>query len=287
MIPRREIIAWREYAPWPTDLQVEQDLLLTRAMAAIFFDSFLASQVAMRGGTILHKVHLAPAARYSEDIDLVIVGDRPEDHIQKALKRVLAPVLGSPKTNVFADVVLAVRNLVKPSRVIRQVYSFSPTMAGQIEKQIKIEANCNERNPFYRVMDLDFMVPETLGFGPSVRLRSYDLDEMLGTKMRALLQRDQGRDLFDLWWAMVQEAPLVQPEPARIIKAFRHYLAQENTTVSFEDFSAELDRKIAIPAFRMDMDTLLRPGLPSFDVDVAAKFIRDNLLSLLKNPTSA
>jgi len=27
----------------------------------------------MRGGTVLHKAHLAPAARYSEDIDLVLV----------------------------------------------------------------------------------------------------------------------------------------------------------------------------------------------------------------------
>lgn len=39
----------------------------------------------MRGGTVLHKVHLAPAARYSQDIDLVAVGERPEEHIRKAL----------------------------------------------------------------------------------------------------------------------------------------------------------------------------------------------------------
>ena len=52
--------------------------------------------VAMRGGTVLHKAHLAPAARYSEDIDLVLVTQRPEAHIRKALQRVLEPVLGSP-----------------------------------------------------------------------------------------------------------------------------------------------------------------------------------------------
>lgn len=76
VIPQRDIITWREHAPWPEDTQVEQDLLLTRAMVAIFSDPFLSEQVAMRGGTVLHKVHLAPAARYSEDIDLVLVGDR-------------------------------------------------------------------------------------------------------------------------------------------------------------------------------------------------------------------
>ena len=78
MIPLAEITAWRHHAPWSDDMQVEQDLLLSRAMAAIFSDNFLSDQVAMRGGTVLHKVHLAPAVRYSEDIDLVLVGGRPK-----------------------------------------------------------------------------------------------------------------------------------------------------------------------------------------------------------------
>ena len=59
------------------DSQIEQDLLLTRATVGISSDPLLKDQVAMRGGTALHKVHLAPARRYSEDIDLVLVGARP------------------------------------------------------------------------------------------------------------------------------------------------------------------------------------------------------------------
>ena len=31
---------------------------------------------------------------------------------------------------------------------------------------------------------------------------SYHLDELLGTKLRALYQRRKGRDLFDLYWAI-------------------------------------------------------------------------------------
>lgn len=42
---------------------VEQDFLLSRVVAAIFEDKFLKQQVAMRGGTVLHKGHLAPASR--------------------------------------------------------------------------------------------------------------------------------------------------------------------------------------------------------------------------------
>ena len=57
-------------------------------MVALFNDAFLSSQIAMRGGTLLHKVRLAPASRYSEDIDLVGVGTRPEEHIRRAVRRV-------------------------------------------------------------------------------------------------------------------------------------------------------------------------------------------------------
>ena len=67
------LTAWAQHAPWPKRSQLEQDLRISRGVAAIFADDFLNRSVAMRGGSILHKGHLAPAARYSEDIDLVIV----------------------------------------------------------------------------------------------------------------------------------------------------------------------------------------------------------------------
>jgi predicted nucleotidyltransferase component of viral defense system len=118
-LTRRDILAHQEAVPWPVLRQVEQDLLLCLAVAALFNDKFLKGQIAMRGGTLLHKVHLAPAARYSEDIDLVIYGDRPEDHIEKAIKRVLKDVFGDPTDSLWDKIQLAIRNRAKPSRVLR------------------------------------------------------------------------------------------------------------------------------------------------------------------------
>src|ERR1700733_8625100 len=103
-LTRRDVLAHQTAVPWPSQRQVEKDLLLCQTMVALFNDAFLQSQIAMRGGTLLHKVHLAPASRYSEDIDLVVVGDRPEGHIRKALMRVLRPVLGKEKSSAWATV---------------------------------------------------------------------------------------------------------------------------------------------------------------------------------------
>jgi len=91
MLPRGEILAWRaDQAPWADEDDVEQDLLLTRALCDVFTDGFLREHLAFRGGTALHKLHLPPAARYSDDLDFV---QREAEPIGPTLDRLRA-VLG-------------------------------------------------------------------------------------------------------------------------------------------------------------------------------------------------
>ncbi len=61
-LTQRDIFAHQQQVPWPNLRQVEQDLLLCRAMTALFDDAFLKTQISMRGGTLPHKIHLAPAS---------------------------------------------------------------------------------------------------------------------------------------------------------------------------------------------------------------------------------
>jgi hypothetical protein len=93
MIQQTHLTAWQSCAPWPKRSQIEQDLRLSRGVAAIFADTVLGEHLAMRGGTVLHKAHLAPAARYSEDIDLVLVKAMNIYTLDQHLRRVLTPVL--------------------------------------------------------------------------------------------------------------------------------------------------------------------------------------------------
>ena len=70
MIPLDYITAWRVNAPWPQLSQIEQDLIICRALVELYSHPVVAKNLAFRGGTALFKLHLLPA-RYSEDIDLV------------------------------------------------------------------------------------------------------------------------------------------------------------------------------------------------------------------------
>ncbi len=97
MIPRDYITEWREHAPWSEDFQVEQDLIISRALVEMFSDSVLSEGLAFRGGTALYKLYLTPPARYSEDIDLIQVRPGPFGPLMDGLRNVLDPWLGDER----------------------------------------------------------------------------------------------------------------------------------------------------------------------------------------------
>jgi predicted nucleotidyltransferase component of viral defense system len=276
-ITRQDILAHQAVVPWSTQHQVEQDLLLCRTMVALFDDAFLRSQIAMRGGTLLHKVHLAPPSRYSEDIDLVVVGTRPEEHIRRAVRRVLKEVLGTPKASVWGTIKLALRNTVKPSRVLRMTYSIPSIIESGRMLNIVVEANVTERKPHLAVVEIPFSFPFR-DKSIQTQIKGYDIHEMLGTKMRAMFQRKRGRDLFDLYWALTKSTSPVNP-PA-VIESFQHYMKQEGTKAGRAEFVGILEAHLKDRGFCSDMEPLLRSGI-SCDPQFAGSYIKTNLLSLL------
>lgn len=262
MITLQELIPWRAVAPWSNDLMVEQDYLLSQIVERIFTHPKLSRQLAMRGGTVLHKGHLAPASRYSEDIDLVLVTNRSHKGIRQDLASVLEPLLGRPLESIETTVRLAVRNLVSKSKIARLVYRYNPTSQLSALADLKVEVNLNEQKSLFALTKVDIDVPSPSG-AIKVPVTSYDLDEMLGTKLRALLQRDQGRDLFDLWhaWRTSQDSNAVASvDPARAGEAFRFYMAQEGSQFSRDEFAAELTRRMNSEKFLHDMDGFLPVG---------------------------
>jgi predicted nucleotidyltransferase component of viral defense system len=151
---------------------------------AIFNHPLLTEQLAFRGGTALFKLHLPPA-RYSEDIDLVQVQAGPIGPVMDALQEKLNPWLGIPKRKQFEGRV---------------------TLTNRMESEeglpLKLKVEINSREHF-TVLGFDrrqFSV-ESRWFTGSATILTYQLDELLGTKVRALCQRKKGRDLFDLWKA--------------------------------------------------------------------------------------
>ena len=71
MIPAQKIVDWGDVVPWADPRQVEQDLIISRALVKVFSDGLLREALRIRGGTALNKLHFPAPLRYSEDVDLV------------------------------------------------------------------------------------------------------------------------------------------------------------------------------------------------------------------------
>lgn len=78
MLPQAALNAWTQLAPWPNDVDIEQDLIMSRAMIDIANHPLLSDELAFRGGTSLHKLHADKPWRYSNDLDYVHNGFRSD-----------------------------------------------------------------------------------------------------------------------------------------------------------------------------------------------------------------
>jgi hypothetical protein len=88
---------WRAQAPWATGSQVEQDLILSRAVVAMCSESEAVRGLAFGAAGTLYKLHLRPPVRYSEDIYLVQINAGPIGGVLNAIRRALDPWLGPPR----------------------------------------------------------------------------------------------------------------------------------------------------------------------------------------------
>ena len=244
MIPKPYIAKWKDHAPWNSFEQIEQDLVISRALVEIFSDDFLRENLAFRGGTALHKLYLNPAPRYSEDIDLVQIKPGPIKPIMKRIKEVITFFDEPRKTQV-------------KGHGAKALYRFTSEYA-EIRLRLKLEINCKEHFNVLDWVDFPFEI-ESDWFTGKCEIRTYNINELLGTKLRALYQRSKGRDLFDLDYSRLN----IELNIDEIIHCFMEYttFATGNRPPSQKEFLMNIEEKEQDPNFTGDMEALLRAGV--------------------------
>jgi predicted nucleotidyltransferase component of viral defense system len=249
MIPQAFINEWYNLAPWSLEAQVEQDLILSRAIVEIFSNPFLSESLAFRGGTALHKLFIQPSGRYSEDIDLVQINEGPIGPILTALRNQLDPWLGYPKWKL------------KNGRATF-IYRFQTDSEPVTFMRLKVEINTREHFTVLGLLQKTYEV-KSGWFNKNAIVTTYLLEELLGTKLRALYQRKKGRDLFDLAAALTHFPSLEIP---KLIQCFNYYMEFKDSKISRAMFEANMADKIDDPAFTQDIISLL-PGNMSAEYD--------------------
>lgn len=263
MISKRYITQWFQHVSWTSFAQVEQDLVISKALIELFKNEFLKESLVFRGGTALNKLFFNPGLRYSEDIDLVQFKAGPSGEIMTSIHQILDPWLGKPKYK-------------QTQGRVTFYYKFETENAPVKTMKLKVEINTREHGSVFDTIEKPFIVENGWFFGKT-SIKTYALEELMATKLRALYQRRKGRDLFDLFQVIIQYPDL---DIDKVIEGFSTYMEWEGCSVSRAEFEENMHHKLQKEDFLKDMDPLLPANLDYNPLD-AYKMVHACLISKL------
>ena len=258
MIPEVYIEQWRQNTKWINPAQVEQDLIISRALIDLYNNSHIRDTLIFRGGTALNKLFLKPPSRYSEDIDFVQKSASPIGQTLDTIRAILEPWLGSPKWKVT-------------QRSAKMIYKYETI--NKLTAKLKIEINTTEHLQVLPLCRKEYEMQSNWWSG-NTKITTYDIDELIATKLRALYQRRKGRDLFDLWY--VTKNDLINLD--RVFDVLTKYSKKYKSNFTRDEFLANLLLKREHQAFQSDMNALLPTGL-KWDFDEAYQFVLEQIIN--------
>lgn len=252
MIPASYLQEWSAKTPWPDRRQVEQDLIICRALCDLFNSPALAGKIAFRGGTAIHKLLFRQPLRYSEDIDLVQTQSGAISPTVDAIRDALS-WLGNCKR-------------AQAEHSTRLVFRFVPEADAETTLKLKIEINTREHESLYGIKKYSFEV-DSRWHRAKTEIAAFEPEELFGTKLRALLQRRKSRDLFDLNEGLRQ----LSMNPDRLITCFEHYLALEGHQITRATAEQRMLEKLT-RSLTEDVEPLLPAGITFTENDAILAF---------------
>lgn len=171
MIPVSFLQEWSSKAPWPDSRQVEQDLIITRALCDLFNLPALAGKIAFRGGTAINKLLFRQSLRYSEDIDLVQTQPEPIGTTIDAIRDGLSW--------------LGQCNRHQAGHSMHLVFKFAPEVAPETTLKLKVEINTREHESLYGIKQYPFEI-DSSWHQAKTEILSFEPEELFGSAKPAL-----------------------------------------------------------------------------------------------------
>jgi predicted nucleotidyltransferase component of viral defense system len=139
--------------------------------------------------------------------------------------------------------------------------------------KLKIEINTTEHFQALPLRIERFSI-KSGWFTGQTDIYTYEINELMAAKLRALYQRRKGRDLFDLWYVVTNN--LVDLK--EVFDIFDKYCEHNKVKISGEEFMKNLEQKKDNRDFKSDM-TVLLPSKLGWDFDQAYQFVINNVIS--------
>lgn len=236
------------------DQQIEKDYVLSWILSGIAQHTHLSKNLVFKGGTVLKKVYFE-AYRFSEDLDFTLVETCSDAQLFGWFNEVFLSI------KELANIPLSiVESKVHEDNGLNFYVAYVGPLGGVgSNKRIKVDIARDEKLEFATALKPAIISYSDLHDHP-YKLLCYSLEEILVEKLRAVLQRTQARDFYDIWFLTEK----YDMGPEFFLEEFRRKCGLKNQVPG--EFFKKLEQKI--PLYKGQWEKSLRDqieDLPDFD----------------------
>ena len=264
---------------------VEKDYVYGWLLKAIYARPQLASRLVLKGGQAIRKVYL-PQTRYSKDLDFSATEPLDPAFMQGALRAVCDDVAAATGVKFLDQVVIRDKNLPIEGIEAFEVRLYFKGFYGERDINLKAQLDITQFEKIYLPVQSRALVhPYSDAAACAGVIRAQKLEEILASKLTAMLHRRKPVDLFDLLYSIL----VAKEYPASRLEVVTTFLRK---SIFGPQPNQAKEQLIAIPVaeYETDWPSLLIPSgaLMAFSF-VTANFrsLIDSLFALLVPATPA
>ena len=245
-IKKEQIEEWAAKKHFQEEAHAEIDLRLEFLLNATYQKEWLRKHLIFKGGTALHKIHLKENLRFSEDIDLE---HRQNQKMFETINQIL---------HLFEELDMEGKGINQKNNY--KILSFYNSEITNQRERVKMEIGYKEDFSILgyteKILDIN-----NVCFASKVLVNTYDINEILSQKTRALYQRFKGRDLYDLFVSRLHPDFDIE----KIAKCFIRHMTNKKTGNNMmpveKEFILNIEKKEDNPDFINDIYRCLKTNV--------------------------
>ena len=177
------------------DQQIEKDYILSWILQGIAEHEYLTTSITFKGGTVLKKVYFEDY-RFSEDLDFTLLDDAISN---EQIFEWFADVFEYIKEEANIPLEIIEDNEHEDGGINFYISYIGPLGGQGNNKKVKVDISRTEKLAF-ETANKDVII--SYSDQEKHQLCSYRLEEVLVEKLRAVMQRMQARDFYDIWYLL-------------------------------------------------------------------------------------
>ncbi|MCX6783791.1 MAG: nucleotidyl transferase AbiEii/AbiGii toxin family protein [candidate division WWE3 bacterium] len=236
--------------------KIDEYSLLREYLQVVFLKNFYeqpnCETTFFKGGTAIKLVF--GSFRFSEDLDFTTGGS--QEVIQKLATEALRKLCVDE--NITGK--LALIETIKPNFSFRLTFSNLPLSASQLFLKLDFSTRENALEPQTSVLTT------TLPVSPLPIIKHLSAREIVAEKIRAIMHRSRGRDLFDLWYLLGRGEAIDWKFVERKLVYYHETISKEELQKRLANFSEK--------SLLLDLDKFLPENYRKVELDLVNKIIK-------------